>query len=262
MKKFVTTLMVVAALAAVSCSKNPVDGGSTKTDDNIDETLPAALQHSSFIPIIMDGTSFESVKSKVALDLRVNDSTNWLWIWSGTYNGGAGEGLNFFGNTEGYVDLVVSGADSWSGAGFCIYDSFTPEGAETPFKAEKNPVQTIKSTIGAAPQDWVLHVAYKGQARVAHILGVDYAEGGKYSFAVGQGSLDDAGVTYNAIAPKSGEFEAGEWMEYEIPVSELGIDFSKDLDTSLGKGYNMLFCLSGGVAGTEIKLDAVYFYKK
>ena len=59
-------------------------------------------------------------------------------------------------------------------------------------------------------------------------------------------------------------------MEYEIPVADLGIDFSADLPVAPyeeeGKtvypGYNVLFCLSGATTGNEINLDAVYFYKK
>ena len=263
MKKIFAMLAVAACLFAVSCGKDDNKGGSTKTDDNTQTgDLPAALQHSAFIPIILDGVTFESIKSKVTVDLRVNDATNWLWIWDGTYTGGEGAGLNFFGNTEGYVSLKVSGTASWSGAGFCVYNSFLPEGAAEALVAEKNPITAIKNSIGAAPEEWVLHVAYKGAARVAHILGVDYAAGGKYSFAIGEGSLVDNDVTYNAIAPKSGEFEAGEWMEYEIPVADLGIDFTAELETPQGKGYNMLFCLSGGTTGNEINLDAAYFYKK
>ncbi len=261
MKKIFAMLATAACLFAVSCTKDN-KGGSTKTNDpDPTSDLPAALQHSAFIPIILDGVSFESIKDKVVVDLRVNDSSNWFWIWEGTYTAGAGEGLNFFGNTEGYTDLVV-GTKGWSGGAVCVYNSFKPDGAETAFVAEKNPITAIKGSIGAAPEDWVLHVAYKGNARVAHILGVDYAAGGKYSFAIGQGSLEDAGVKYDAIAPKSGEFEAGEWMEYEIPVTDMGIDFSAELPTPEGVGYNMLFCLSGGTTGNEIKLDAAYFYKK
>ena len=270
MKKIFAMLAVAACLFAVSCGKDDNKGGSTKTDDQTQTgDLPAALQHSAFIPIILDGVTFESIKSKVTVDLRVDDKTNNLWVWEGTYTPGDGAGLNFFGNTEGYVSLKVGGA-GWSGAGFCVYNSFKPAGAEDAFVAAKNPIAAIKSSIGAAPENWVLHVAYKGNARVAHILGVDYAAGGKYSFAIGEGSLEDAGTTYNAIAPKSGEFEAGEWMEYEIPVADLGIDFSADLPVdpyeNNGKteyrGYNILFCLSGGTTGNEINLDAAYFYKK
>lgn len=270
MKKIFAMLAVAATLLAVSCAKDDNKGGSTKIDDQTQTgDLPAALQHSAFIPIVLDGVTFESIKSKVTVDLRVDDKTNNLWVWSGTYTPGDGAGLNFFGNTEGYVSLKV-GTVGWSGAGFCVYNTFKPEGSEETFVAAKNPIAAIKSSIGAAPEDWVLHVAYKGNARVAHILGVDYSTGGKYSFAIGEGSLVDGGITYNAIAPKSGEFEAGEWMEYEIPVADLGIDFSADLPVAPyeeeGKtvypGYNVLFCLSGATTGNEINLDAVYFYKK
>ena len=257
MKKFFAALFVVASIAAVSCT--PEDkGGSTKIDEGgIDTSLPAALQHSAFIPVVLDGTSFESIKDKVVVDLRVDDTTNYLWVWDKTYTGGAGEGLNFFGNTEGYIDLLV-GTAGWSGAGFCVYNSFKPEGAEEEFVAAVDPFEKINGSIGADPSNWVFHLAYKGEARVAHIIGVGFG-GKEYKFAVGEGSLADAGITYNAIAPVSGEFEAGEWMEYEIPATEFGFDFtSKDS----ANGTNVVFLLSGGVTGTEIKLDAVYYYKK
>ena len=258
MKKFFAALFVVASIAAVSCT--PEDkGGSTKIDDGsgIDTSLPAALQHSAFIPVVLDGTSFESIKDKVVVDLRVDDKTNNLWVWDGTYTGGAGEGLNFFGNTEGYIDLLV-GTGGWSGAGFCVYSSFKPDGAEEPFVANPDPFEKINGSIGADPSNWVFHLAYKGEARVAHIIGVGFG-GKEYKFAIGEGALEDNGVTYNAIAPVSGEFEAGEWMEYEIPAADLGLDFSsKNSDN----GTNVLFLLSGGVTGTEIKLDATYYYKK
>lgn len=258
MKKFFAALFAVASIAAVSC--NPEDnGGSTKIDpdNDINSNLPAALQHSAFIPIILDGTSFESVKDKVVVDLRVDDKTNNLWVWDNTYTGGAGEGLNFFGNTEGYIDLLV-GTVGWSGAGFCVYTSFKPDGAEEPFVAAVDPFEKINGSIGADPANWVFHLAYKGAERVAQIIGVGFG-GKEYRFAIGEGSLADAGITYEAIAPVSGEFEAGEWMEYEIPVTEFGFDFtSKDS----ANGTNVLFIISGGVTGTEIKLDAAYYYKK
>lgn len=254
MKKFFAALFVVASIAAVSCNKDD-KGGSTKEPGGIDTSLPAALQHSAFIPVVLDGTSFESIKDKVVVDLRVDDKTNYLWVWEGTYTGGAGEGLNFFGNTEGYIDLLV-GTGGWSGAGFCVYTSYPVEKPE--FVAEVNPFEKINGSIGADPSNWVFHLAYKGEARVAHIIGVGFG-GKEYKFAIGEGSLADAGITYNAIAPVSGEFEAGEWMEYEIPATEFGFDF-----TSKGSanGTNVVFLLSGGVTGTEIKLDAVYYYKK
>lgn len=257
MKKFIAALFVVASIAAVSCNKDD-KGGSTKTDEGgIDTSLPTALQHSAFIPVVLDGTSFESIKDKVVVDLRVDDKTNNLWVWDKTYTGGAGEGLNFFGNTEGYIDLLV-GTVGWSGAGFCVYTSFTPEGAEEPFVAAVDPFEKINGSIGADPANWVFHLAYKGEARVAHIIILTFGTK-KYTFAIGEGSLEDSGVSYNAIAPVSGEFEAGEWMEYEIPVQDLGIDFTaKDS----ANGTNVVTLLSGGVTGTEIKLDAVYYYKK
>ena len=257
MKKFFAALMVVASLLAVSCGKDGKEGGSTKTDEEIDGNLPASLKYSSYIPVIIDGESFKAIEKRVACDLTVDDKTRNLWVWEETYTAGAGEGLNFYGNTSGYTDLLVGGK-GWSGAGWCIYTSYLPKDAEAPFVADPNPFDKLAATLGTAPNDWTFHLAYKGAARVAHIVGIDYA-GASYKFAIGEGSLEDKGVTYTAIAPVTGEFEAGEWMEYEIPVKDLGLDFSSK---NYENGTNIFWCLSGGVTGTEIKLDAVFFYKK
>ena len=257
MKKFFAALMVVAGILAVSCGKDD-NGGSIKKDGADDSALHASLKGSSYFPLLLDSESAEAIKSKIVCSLMPDDKTNNLWIWEGTYKGGEGAGLNFYGNTAGYTDLVVDGAAGWSGAGWCVYTEFTPEGAETAFVADPNPFEKIKANIGAHPNDYTFHVAYKGEAKVAHILGVDYA-GGSYKFAVGEGTLGDKGVDYAAIAPVSGKFEAGEWNEYEIAVKDMGLDFSSD---KYENGTNLLFCLSGGTAGVEIKLDAAFFYKK
>ena len=49
---------------------------------------------------------------------------------------------------------------------------------------------------------------------------------------------------------------ANEWNEYEISISDFGIDY-----TTTSKG-NYFSVLSGGVAGTTLDLDAIFYYKK
>ena len=261
MKKIFAMLAAAACLFAVSCGKDDNKGGSLKNNDGGDSELAASLKYSKYIPVILDGESAKAIESKIAVDLRPNDTTNWLWIWDETYAGGAGAGLNFYGNTEGYTDLIV-GSVGWSGGGFCIYSSYDKKNEETGdtdhLTADPDPFTLIKSTLGTAPQDWTFHLAFKGAARQAHLIGLDYA-GSSYKFVVGEGSMTDAGVTYNAIAPVSGEYEAGEWMEYEIPVADLGLDYSSEAHKN---GENVVWFLSGPTAGNELKIDAVFFYKK
>jgi hypothetical protein len=135
----------------------------------------------------------------------------------------------------------------WAGAGWNINNK---EGAAPDWAKMKN--------LATDTDKYYLHVAYKGAKGDAHILGFGYA-GVEYKFAVGEGALVDKEITYNAIAPvnNDGTFNSTEWNEYEIKLSEMGIDFSADCADA-----NVFFCMSGGTTGKVINLDAVFIYKK
>lgn len=248
MKKFFVVLMTVAGV--IACSKTPDNSGNVKPGgggETPDPSVPASLQGSAYYPIILDEESAGTIAGKIVCDLRPDDVTKHLYIWTGgeTYAAGEGAGTNFYGNTGGYLDLVVTNA-GWSGAGY-------NGSADAPNIAKL-------ANIAAEPANYYIHFAYKGAAGVAHMLHFYGTDEKSYDVVVGEGSvvIDDVAHKPN-LTPLSGAFVADEWNEYEISVQDAGVNFAPAYPAG---GLNYLTFLSGGVSGHELKLDAVFIYKK
>ena len=249
MKKIFAMLAVAASLLAVSCGKDDNKGGSTKTGGDVDTSLPASLQGSSYFPLLIDEESAEAIKDKIACDLRIDDVTKHLYIWAAgeTYSAGEAPGTNFYGKT-GYTHLICAATGKeggWSGAGFNI-------GAGT---ADVDKF----AEIAANPDKYYFHMGYKGKAGEAHLIHVYGLDGTDYAFAVGEGSVNIDGVAHSAIAPTDGAFEAGEWVEYEFSIQQMGLNYG---GTFPAGGFNFVTFLSGNNPGAEIALDAIFIYKK
>ena len=248
MKKYFAVLMVVAGLLAVSCGKDDNKGGSTKDPQTQDDSnLPASLKGTNYFPIIIDEESGNAIASKIACDLRPDDVTKHLYIWANgeTYTAGEAPGTNFYGKL-GYLNLVCVAPDTWSGAGYNV--------AAGTANLDKF------ADMAANPDKYFFHIAYKGKAGDAHLLHVyGFDAASDFAFAVGQGSVNIDGKDWQAVAPKDGAFEAGEWVEYEFSVQEMGLNFGGSFPTG---GVNILTFLSGNNPGAELSLDAAFFYKK
>lgn len=201
--------------------------------------LHASLQGSEYVTISLDEYSTAAIQNKIKASYQLDDTNVFLYVWENTYAAGTPSGLNFYGEAAGWSALVV-GSVGWSGCGWFVL----------------NPA-TIPAFVDSSADlaNWKFHIAYKGQQGKAHIV-ILYWNGQEYKFAIGQGSLEDGGVSYNAIAPTSGQFQANVWNEYEISLAETGMDYTQ---TSSG---NVAAVLSGGVAGTTLDVDAIFFYKK
>lgn len=262
-KTFIKLATVVAATACVfaSCQKqNPDNNGGIKDpDDNDNENteLPASLKGSAYVPVVIDAETAKSIEKKIVADLRTDDYNNFLYVWENTYVGGEGAGLNFYEGT-GYTSLVV-GKVGWSGAGFCH-----PKEAEVEQDGEKVKVviPAVKPFVNNDLKDWYFHLAYKtndasATHRIQILWGIENESTTEYAFALG-GDFNDNGTITKVVDPISndGKVVANVWNEYEIPLSQMGIDFSKELTG------NYITVLSGGVEGTQLNLDAVFFYKK
>lgn len=239
----IATIAMAALFTVCACNKeNNGNGGNGGLKDDEDEditSLHPSLQGSEYVTIALDEYSTESISKRIKASYQVDDDNVWLYVWDETYTAGTASGLNFYGEATGWTSLVVANV-GWSGAGWCVVK---PE--------------TVPAFVESASDlsKWKFHIAYKGAANVAHIV-ILYWNDQVYKFAVGQGSLEDAGVSYNAIAPVSGTFTPGVWNEYEISLDKTGMDYTK---TTTG---NLAAILSGGVTGTKIDVDAVFFYKK
>ena len=243
MKKSISLFFAACcALAMISCQKdNGSDGGNLKEDENNgggNENVVSSLKGSEYVVITLDEYTAAGLGSKIKANYAPDDVTRFLYVWDGTYIGGTCSGLNCYGEAAEWTSLVVTNV-GWSGAGW--------------FNGEETPA-FVASTSDLA--DWKFHVAYKGPAGSAHIVILTWNVG-TYKFAIGNGQLEDNGVAYTAIAPVSGAFEPNVWNEYEVSLAEAGLDYTK-----AGKADNLVSVLSGGVAGTTLDVDAIFFYKK
>ena len=192
-------------------------------------------------PVVLDGVTAEANASLIAGDFRVNDVDNFLYIWSAgeTYVAGEGKGLNYFGNSEGYVALQVAPNMTWSGGGICITnaDAITAIGA-------------LKEAIVANPDKFFFHVGMKATTNGTHQLSIfDDAE----FFNIGTEKIDGKGEII-------GDFERdGAWHGFDIPMSQF---VNVIANSTVKSGMNIMCFRSGAVSGSQLNLDAVYFYEK
>lgn len=231
--KGVTKTCIVSITAAGS---NP--GGDNPGGDNPGTT--ASVKGSEVWPIIMDAVTYEANKSKIKADFRVDDTNNFLYIWKSgeTYNSGESAGKNFFGNNEGYVSLTVAAPEGWSGCGFCL-------GATSAAAAEE-----LRKAIVASPDDYYFHFAMKATTTGNHQF---YTfNDATTSFAVGTATIEKGAVI--------GDFTRdGSWAEFDVPMSQFATALAS---LTFPTGGNIFCALSGGQVGSQLNLDAVYFYKK
>lgn len=245
MKKFFSILMAACcSFALFSCQKenNSTDDSlkddNNNGDNNNQEEVASSLSGSEYVVLTLDEFTAASLGSKIKANYGPDDVTRHLYVWNETYVGGTCSGLNCYGQAAEWTSLVVTSV-GWSGAGW--------------FNDEDTPA-FVASTSDLA--DWKFHIAYKGPVGSAHIIILTWNDS-TYKFAIGSGQLEDAGVSYTAIAPVSGAFEANVWNEYEVSLADAGIDYSV-----VTKPVNIVSVLSGGVSGTTLDVDAIFFYKK
>ena len=174
---------------------------------------------------------------KIRADYRVDDVNNFLWVWSGTYAANPTENLmNSFGYNEGYTSLNVTN-QGWSGLGFAS--------------------QNQGKDLTMLDDTYYLHFAMKAtddSLHSTHAIGV-----GNAHFAIGSGPYNDNGTIYG----KLGDFyRDGNWYNFDIPYSEIELRANPVFDTPDNYLGNVISFLSGGVPGTELNFDAIFFYRK
>ena len=202
----------------------------------------AALKGSQFWPIAIDGTTADANASKMVADFRPDDVGKFLYIWENTYVANDNPtGLNFHGNTEGYTALLV-GSVGWSGCGYCL----TETDASNAWQA----AEALRQAIVANPDDYFLHMAIKSTDNASHCFYVLGSEATK--FVLGSTSQYDGPVYQNFT-------RNGEWAEFDIPMAQYAAALST---TTCAAGVNVFVALSEGINGSQLNMDAVYFYKK
>ena len=236
-----TIIVASAGGKMASCIVKVNAAGTPGTGDNPGGGTAGALKGSQFWPIAIDGTTADANASKLVADFRPDDVGKFLYIWEATYTANENPtGLNFHGNTEGYTALLV--AAGWSGCGYCLTES---DGGKTWEAAE-----ALRAAIVASPDDYFLHMAVKSTDNASHCFYVFGSEATK--FVLGSKSVYD-GPVYKDFTRN------GEWAEFDIPMAQYAAALSA---TTCEAGVNVFVALSEGIAGSQLNMDAVYFYKK
>ena len=190
-------------------------------------------------PIIMDETTFATCNSgsTVVASFRPNEEDRFLYIWGdgNTYDIGVATGLNFMGNTDGYLSLRV-GPQGWAGAGFHLNDNGNSWQA----------AEQLRAAIVANPDNYYLHMAIKSTDNYSHCFYLFYTEATK--FVLGNHSVYD-GPVYSDFT------RDGAWQEFYIPMSTYA---SALASVTCSAGMAIFVMLSEGVSGAMLNLDAVY----
>lgn len=207
--------------------------GSKSLDASGQSTFDFANSHDYVLVAVSDGVK-DAMGDKVKADYRPGVSTNQMDIWEGTFSANTSAGVNSFGFPESYTDLSV-GSAGWSGLGF-----ESPAGLD----------------YSMLDDSYFIHFAMKNDDVAAHNTYSIWVGGAK--FALGNGGFMDGGNTY----PKLGDFKRdGEWYSFDIPVKVLKKLNPSAFDGCNAARFNIFSLLGGGITGTRVMLDNVFFYK-
>ncbi len=236
----VNGVITAVAVGKTTITAQAEDKTATCTVDVQTTKVP---EGSEFYPIIMDAVTFEALGNKVISDFRPDGMTKNLWIWENTYTSAVASGLNYFGNAEGYTALTV-GTMGWSGLGFCAQN--VVDGSTSDFGTQVN---VLIDKMLASPEDYFLHIAIKSTDNASHTFYFGCTDATKFVLGT---TVFDGGVIFSDF-PRDGS-----WTGFDIPMTQ----FVNGLTASARDGANLFVALSGGTAGVQLNLDAVYFYKK
>ena len=224
-----TTLKVKVGDKSKSCF---ITVTKAKTDP-VDNPEPIVNNYSYFV-ISMPDADFDKI-AEDALDMRVNEADMFYYLWEGTYK--TLEASSGWG-----VEVTDKG---WSGLGFNYQN------------------KTLLANMSKITEDngegWYFHISLKVNSTVPQIIGLGSESGtsGEYKFAI-NGDYDDNGVITKKFAdvPADGEFH-----DVEVPMTN-AINAGAIYSNKPTQNPNLVFFLSGGVTGTQIYFDNIYFYKK
>lgn len=238
---------IIAASAdgkTASCIVTVVAEGSGDDNEDDNETpgdLHSSLQGSEYFVFQLGETASSKIASKIVADFRPDNNIKNLFIWDATYIAGTTQGLNFYGDPEGWVSLDVLSV-GWSGFAYNVEDL---------------ELLNKLSAIMANPENYYFHIAIKSTDNASHLLFLD-GTAGSGKICVGEAAFVDKGVTYQPVA---GLTRDGSWNEIEVCMADLvaqGLSYGNSNTVAL----NVFGALSGGVAGTNLQFDAAFIYKK
>ena len=195
-------------------------------------------------PLILDGPTATANASKIVADFRPNDVDQFLYNWHVegneallTYTDGTATGLNFHGNTDGYL-AWLAGPHGWAGAGMNIQSATGIAAAEA-----------LRAAIVEHPDKYFLHLAMKSTDNYAHCF--YFLDFDATKFVIGNHAVYDGSVYQDFTRD-------GAWHEFNVPMAAYATALSSKTITS---ALNVFAMLTEGVQGAQLNLDAVYFYE-
>ena len=234
MKKLFT-LAALSLMAASAVNAQYV----TKALDGNDESTFKWENASNFILISVGEAEREAMEGKILADYGIDDVTRHLYVWEGTYVGGDGSGMNSFGQLEDHTALTVSNV-GWSGFGI---------------------IQDGGIDFSMLDDTYVLHFAMKSKPTDMTSHGFGFAQA---KFTIGPTAFVDGARVHKLL----GDIEHnGEWYYIDIPFSVLrqcadnNDVFPEAKGGAAAYNDNHFWCLSGGVAGSELHIDNIFLYK-
>ena len=195
-----------------------------------------AFANDKYYPIYLDAITYAGKlqDQKMVVNCQPDGMGRNLYAWEGSFNGQPGTGANSLGVTDAtngsYMRWQVTDK-GWSGLGYNINGGVDLSGILSSYTLHF----AVRTTYTGPIQFYVTD----GQGRPGYIvLGSEP-----------MGELEPA-----ADFPRDGE-----WYDIDVPVAYLmntyGLDFRYDFDYS----GNILCLLAGGVQGTQVDYDAVFF---
>lgn len=232
-------LLLLAAAAAVSTGAFAADYtvASPYADASVTEGKTCIFD----IVLANDGVieGLQKAGQKVN-DWRVNDATNFFYIWDNTYSGVPttypGIGYSDLVPGESYVDLAV-GSVGWSGAGYNVAS------VNTKHWTSETRVHIAARTDATSP------------ASVAFVI-ADGTGSSPAKVALGSNFIDGAS-TYPSVGPQITD----EWVAIDMSFADLQKEYPTFVwDNVDAWNGNIVSILGGGVTGQTFCLDAIYFY--
>ena len=192
---------------------------------------------SNYYLIYLDDVSAAKIPvANVVKDYRVDDTNNFLYVWSSTYTSLTPAGPNWNGEVGTFLSFSVNSV-GWSGLGFS---------------------GPVAKDMTAVTSDYTLHIAMKGSNTASHIIGMDGPGGLSARICIGATAFIDGTTTYQPYANFTRD---NKWHLLEIPMSaffNLGLRYP----SAVPANANVIYFLSGGTSGTTINMDAIFVYKK
>lgn len=215
-------------------------GTETDTPDTREITITSATdepyQFSStddyYVLYLDSETQSSNLKSSQITEIGPDDVTRFLYTWSGTFTAVEATGNNSFGVPGAYQAWQVAD-QGWSGLGYYIAEAGAMD-------------------LSGINSEYTLHFAVKSTSTETIEFYVVDGNGATAYLPLGSSNFE-------GHAP-IGDFERnGEWQNVDVPVSYLvrqGLDYR----TATAFSGNIFCLLAGGVQGTEVAYDAVFFH--